>query len=69
VSTLDNHSEAAKQVAIASPSLSAILLGWLDAPLAEWQIRLGIAFILMQGAYLAWKWYREAKKPQKREAE
>jgi len=62
---------AAKQTAIAAPSIGAILLAWLEAPLTTWQVRLGVAFLVVQLLYLARKWWREefpkrrraAKKP------
>ena len=57
--------EAVTQLIIATPSLGAVVLGWLQAPLAEWQIRLGMAFIIIQAMYLLWKWRREAKQPPK----
>lgn len=50
-----------RQVLMAAPSLGAIALEWLSAPLATWQVRLGVAFLLLQAAYLLRKWWREER--------
>ena len=57
---------AAKQTIIASPSIGAILLAWMQAPLTTWQVRLGAAFIVLQLLYLARKWWREEFPKRKR---
>ena len=58
----DRIHAAVIQVAAATPSIGAIVLAWIEAPLTVWQVRLGCAFIVLQIAYLAWKWWREAKR-------
>lgn len=55
----DHAASAAKQVAIASPSIGAIVLAWLQVPLSEWSVRVGFAFLTLQLLYLARKWWRE----------
>jgi hypothetical protein len=50
---------AAKQTVIASPSIGVIVLAWLNVPLSEWSLRLGVCFLVLQLLYLARKWWRE----------
>jgi hypothetical protein len=57
--TQDHAASAAKQTAIAAPSLTMIAVEWLGAPLPTWSLRLGVAFLLLQILYLARKWWRE----------
>ena len=57
--TSDHAASAAKQTAIAAPSIGALVVAWLDVPLNTWSVRLGVAFLLLQLLYLARKWWRE----------
>lgn len=58
---------ATKESIIAAPSIGAIVLAWADVPLATWQVRIGLLFLVVQLLYLARKWYRE-EFPKKRKA-
>jgi len=51
--------ESTKQALIAAPSIGAIIIGWLDVPIATWSLRIGIAFILLQFAHKVWQWRNE----------
>lgn len=64
--TPDAQHETMKQTLIAAPSLGAIVVGWLDVPLATWSIRLGMAFIALQAGYLVWKWRRDVIRERER---
>lgn len=52
---------AAMEVFKAAPSIGAILTGWMSVPVETWAVRAGLAFILMQAAYMAWRWWRDIK--------
>ena len=55
--------EAAK----ATPSVGAILLGWLHVPVEGWAVRMGLAFIVLQMAHLLWRWFRDWKHERQRD--
>lgn len=43
------------------PSVVVVTKYALGMPIQDWLAVSGIAFILLQAAYLVWKWRREAK--------
>ncbi len=59
---------AALETAKAAPSVGAIVIGWLSVPVETWAVRAGLAFILLQAAYLAWRWRRDVLRERERKA-
>lgn len=54
--------DAIANAAHATPSLLVIAMTWLDVTPERWLTRLGIVFLLLQIAYMAWRWRRDAKR-------
>jgi hypothetical protein len=54
--------ETTNQLVQAIPAASAIGATLLGLSLPDWAAIAGIAFIVLQAAYLVWKWIRDAKK-------
>ena len=51
--------DTVNQVVQATPSIAAVVIAWLDVPVEKWMTRAGLAFLVLQIAYLAWKWSHE----------
>ena len=63
----DQPISAAFEAAKATPSVGAILLGWLHVPVEGWAVRMGLAFIVLQMAHLMWRWFRDLKHERQRD--
>jgi len=53
--------DAASAVVQAAPSAVAVAAYAADITPERWLTYIGIVFIVLQAAYLLWKWRREAK--------
>ena len=51
------------EAAVAAPSAAVVVWHWiLGQPLQYWTAASGLILILLQIAFLLWRWYREVKK-------
>lgn len=61
---MEHQKEVIANIAMATPSVTnLVLLRVFGISLNEWLAIASIIFILVQMAYLLWKWVREARKP------
>jgi len=54
--------ETANQAVQAVPSSGVLVATLLGLSLPDWAAISAIAFVVLQAAYLIWKWLRESKK-------
>jgi hypothetical protein len=54
--------ELITQAGHAVPSLTMITTWWMGITLDQLYKGAGVGFIVLQAAYLIWKWWKEAKK-------
>lgn len=58
-----NRSDSmAGQVAMAAPSVTAVLTSWERVTVQDWLAISGIIFIGLQAVYLIWRWVRDARR-------
>ncbi|HRI16889.1 MAG TPA: hypothetical protein PL196_00045 [Burkholderiaceae bacterium] len=62
----EHRHDAAIQGAASIPSLGAIATWVLGVPVEKWAALAGIGFILVQIAYLGWKWRRDIRREDER---
>lgn len=53
--------EVTTQIIAAAPAASVIGASLAGVTINEWLAGISICFILLQAAYLLWKWYKEYK--------
>lgn len=60
--TTSPRQDAVAQAIQACPSIAVVIASWFDAQPEAWLTRAGIAFLILQAAYLAWRWHRDVKR-------
>lgn len=58
--------DAISQGAASLPSMAAIAAWLLGVPLEKWVALAGLMFILLQAAYMGWKWRRDIRREDER---
>jgi len=64
--TPEHKHEALMQGAASLPSWGAIGIWLLGVPVEKWAAAAGICFIVVQMAYLGWKWRRDIRREDER---
>lgn len=54
------------QGAASLPSWGAIMIWLTGVPVEKWAAAGGLLFIVLQGAYMAWKWRRDIRREDER---
>lgn len=63
----ENRHETAMQIVQAAPSVAAVVATKvIDIPIDTLLGLVGIAFIVLQAAYLIWRWRRDVRRDAKR---
>jgi hypothetical protein len=58
--------DTVNHAAQATPSVIALAVAWLDVPIETWMTRAGLTFLVLQIAYLLWKWTHEYRDRRRR---